>query len=80
MCLLHQAITVRRCFVANLVDMLAVEITNIQTGVWERRDGCWQSRVKGCWGHPKKIQIGSFNITKHLGRCVLFRASCKLAP
>jgi len=21
-----------------------------------------------------------FNISKHLGRCVLFRASCKLAP
>ena len=23
------------------VDMLAVEVANIQTGVWERRDGCW---------------------------------------
>ena len=38
-----------------------------------------QSRVKGCWG-PQKIQMGSFNISKHFGRQVLFRASCKLAP
>ena len=34
-----QALTVRRCFVVTPVDMLAVEVTNIQTGVWERRDG-----------------------------------------
>ena len=31
-------------------------------------------------GPPQKIQIGSFDISKHLGRGVLFRASCKLAP
>jgi len=36
-----QALTVRRCFVVTPVDMLAVEITNTQTGVWERRDGRW---------------------------------------
>ena len=35
-----QAFTVR-CFVVTPVDMLAVEVTNIQTGVWERRDGRW---------------------------------------
>jgi len=29
---------------------------------------------------PKKIQMGPFNISKHLGSCVLFRASCKLPP
>ena len=31
-------------------------------------------------GPPKKIQMGPFNISKHLGRCVLFGTSCKLAP
>jgi len=36
-----QALTVRRCFVVTPVDMLAVEVTNIQTGVWERWDGRW---------------------------------------
>jgi len=30
-----------------------------------------QSRVKGCWAPPEKIQMGPFNISKHLGRCVL---------
>jgi len=34
-----QALTVGRCFVVTTVDMLAVEVTNMQTGVWERRDG-----------------------------------------
>jgi len=28
-------------FFVTPVDMLAVEVTNIQTGVWERRDGRW---------------------------------------
>jgi len=28
-------------FVVTPVDMLAVEVTNIQTGVWERRYGRW---------------------------------------
>ena len=36
-----QAPTVRRCLVVTPVDVLAVEVTNIQTGVWERRDGRW---------------------------------------
>jgi len=36
-----QAVTVRGCCVVNPVDMLAVEVTNIQTGVWKRRDGRW---------------------------------------
>jgi len=36
-----QVLTVRRCFVVTPVDMLAVEVTNIQTGMWERRDGRW---------------------------------------
>jgi len=30
---------VRRCFAVAPVDMLAVEVANIQTGVWERRNG-----------------------------------------
>ena len=34
-----QALTIRRCFVVTPVDMLAVEVANIQDGVWERRDG-----------------------------------------
>jgi len=34
-----QAFTVRGCLVVTPVDMLAVEVANIQTGVWERRDG-----------------------------------------
>jgi len=36
-----QAFTVRGCFVVTPVDVLAVEVTNVQTGVWERRDGLW---------------------------------------
>jgi len=30
-----------RCFVVTPVDMLAVEVTNMQTRVWEPRDGRW---------------------------------------
>ena len=36
-----QALTVRRCFVVTPVDMLAVEVTNIQGGVFEHRHGRW---------------------------------------
>ena len=36
-----QALTVRRCFVVTPVDMLAVEVANIHTGMWEHRDGRW---------------------------------------
>jgi len=36
-----QALTVRRCFAVVPIDMLGVEVANIQTGVWERRDGRW---------------------------------------
>ena len=36
-----QALTVKICFGVTLFGMLAVKVTNIQTGVWERRDGCW---------------------------------------
>ena len=36
-----QALSVRRCFVVTTVDMSAVEVTNIQTGVWERWGGLW---------------------------------------
>jgi len=36
-----RALTVRRCFVVTLVDMLAAEVSNIQAGVWEGRDGRW---------------------------------------
>jgi len=36
-----QALTVRKCFVVTPVDMLAVEVTNIQAGMRERRDGRW---------------------------------------
>jgi len=32
-------LTVSRCFVVTPVEMLAVEVANIQAGVWERRDG-----------------------------------------
>jgi len=41
-CPVIQALTVRGCFVVVPVDMLAVEVANIQTGVWERQDdrGC----------------------------------------
>ena len=35
-----QALTFR-CFVVIPVNMLAVEVANIQVGVWERRDGRW---------------------------------------
>jgi len=34
-----------------------------------------QSRVKGCCLPTNKIQMGPFNISKHLGRWVFFRAS-----
>jgi len=40
-CPVVQTLTVRRCFVKTPVDMLAVEVTSKQTGVWERRDGRW---------------------------------------
>jgi len=36
-----QALTVRGCCVVTTVDMLAVEVTNVQTGVWESQDGRW---------------------------------------
>ena len=32
-------LTIRRCFAAVQVDMLAVEVTNIQTEVWEHQNG-----------------------------------------
>jgi len=34
-----QALTVRGCCVVNPVDMLAIEVANVQTAVWKRRDG-----------------------------------------
>ena len=34
-----QALTVQGCCVAAPVDMLAIEVANVQAGVWERRDG-----------------------------------------
>jgi len=34
-----QALAVRGCCVGTPVDMLAIEVANVQTGVWERRDG-----------------------------------------
>ena len=41
-----QALTVRRCFVVTPVDMLAVEVTNIQTRVQKCRDGgCCESQA-----------------------------------
>jgi len=36
-----QALTVQGCYVATPVDMLAIEVANVETGVWERRDGRW---------------------------------------
>jgi len=36
-----QALTVRGFCVVTPVDMLAIEVANIQTGVWERWDGRW---------------------------------------
>jgi len=36
-----QTLTVRKCLVVTPVDMFVVEVANIQTGVWERRDGRW---------------------------------------
>ena len=36
-----QALNFRRCSVVTPLDVLAVEVTNKQTGVWERRDGVW---------------------------------------
>ena len=42
-----QAFTVRGCCVVTPVDVLAIKVANIQTGVWERRDGCWnESRAR----------------------------------
>ena len=35
-----QALTVRGCCVVTPVDVLAIEVANVQAGVWERRDGC----------------------------------------
>jgi len=35
------ALSVRGCFVATPVDVLAVEVTDVQTGGWERRYGRW---------------------------------------
>jgi len=34
-----QALTVRRCSAVTQVDVLAVEASNMQTAVWESRDG-----------------------------------------
>ena len=34
-----QALAVRRCCTITPVDVLAVEVANIQTEVWEHRDG-----------------------------------------
>jgi len=42
---------------------------------WPQSRAVWRAV-----GPTKKIQMGPFNISKHLDRCVLFRASCKLAP
>jgi len=36
-----QALTVCGCSVVTPVDMLAIEVTNILAGLWERRDSCW---------------------------------------
>ena len=38
-----QALTVRGCCVVTPVDMLAIEVANVQTGGWERRDGRWST-------------------------------------
>jgi len=35
------AFTVRGCCVVTPVDKLAIEVANVRTGVWERRDGRW---------------------------------------
>ena len=40
-----QALTVRGCCVVTLVDVLAIEVTNVQAGVWERQDGTVQRKV-----------------------------------
>jgi len=37
-----QALTVQGCCVVTPVDMLAIEVANVQAGVWERRD---QARI-----------------------------------
>ena len=36
-----QALTVQGCCIVTPVDVLAIEVANIQTGTWERRDGRW---------------------------------------
>ena len=50
-----RALTVRGCFAVAPVDMLAVEVPKIQTGVWERRDArrCEQARNQGGAGGAK---------------------------
>jgi len=42
-----QAITVRGCCVVTPVDVLAIEVANVQAGVWERRYGRWSE--SGAW-------------------------------
>ena len=36
-----QALTIRGCCVITPAEMLAVEVANIQDGLWKRRDGRW---------------------------------------
>jgi len=36
-----QALTVRGCCIVTPVDVLAVEVANVQTGMLKRRDGRW---------------------------------------
>jgi len=39
--------------------MLALEVTNMQTGVWKRQDGRWcESRTE--WGQNEHCQSGKF--------------------
>ena len=62
------------------IEFIEKIATNLGSWYYARK---WTSavRVKGCWVPHQKIQMGPFNLgSKHLGRCVLFRASCKLAP
>ena len=42
-----QSLAVRGCCVVTPVDMLAIEVTNVQTGVWERRD--WRRSESHAW-------------------------------
>ena len=41
-----QALTVRGCCVVTPVDVLAIEVANVQTGVWERLGGRWSESRK----------------------------------